>query len=255
MLDTLFRGVLASFLSSAIDRHNEKKRRLRQEEHWQETDQTAHQMHELTADELIRARKLGRSEVPVVYPDRETTAVKKESHHGSSSTFAGELKRQQVGWSLFREGRRSGQCRLCYERFTISRKHPAYWSLWNHLVSAHAYDEQVAQTTAEEWQREHASIFGRFQMLRPRIRYPLIALPTLVMLFPALSICLGVLRGMEFTLSYSSRLAYCSARMEVGLVTGSRLPKACHDGDDEKVAYQTLRGMFAAENEHDEADK
>jgi len=82
----------------------------------------------------------------------------------------------------------------------------------------------------------------------PGVRYPLVAQPTLVVLFPTLSICLGLLRGMEFTLSYSSRLAYCSARMEVSLVTGSRLPKTCQ-ADDEKVAYQTLRGMFAAEDE------
>jgi len=31
--------------------------------------------------------------------------------------------------------------------------------------------------------------------------------------------------------------------MEVSLVTGSRLPKACQ-ADDEKVAYQTLRGLL-----------
>jgi len=122
-------------------------------------------------------------------------------------------------------------------------------------VGAHAYDEPLAQTTAEEWQRENASIFGRFQMLRPRVRYPLIVLVALLVFLPASGLFVGLLRGFEFTFSYSLRLAYCSTRMEVSLVTGSRLPTACHEGDDEKVAYQTLRDMFAAENRDDEADK
>ncbi len=54
----VFRGVLASLLPSALGRYNEKKRRKREEKHWQEASHTAHQMNEATADEFVsRARR------------------------------------------------------------------------------------------------------------------------------------------------------------------------------------------------------
>jgi hypothetical protein len=98
-------------------------------------------------------------------------------------------------------------------------------------------------------------ISEKFQHLSPLVRYPTIAITIFFGLFPAIALLYGLLVGVEFTARYSIRQAYCAIYMEEAAFSGSQLiaPAECYGGDSERLADQTVRNVFAAEDDNQES--